>query len=199
VPNFVECESGEGKSLAVAWQPLYLSSELGAGTGEETEGEANICYSLYDDTGDWQSDSNDKKRLEFGGQNVFRGTASEVGRIALATKVAPGKSVSSQKPLLLRVHDISDQDCSKVDASIKPPQIASGGDGVDDNKLCKVLNYDGAKYDKDPEKERYIWNSKGGLILTKDWRKNSREEVEDQNPEAGDDIDCSATITLDFD
>ena len=36
VDHFVECSSGEAKFTALAWQPLYLSSELSAGNSEET-------------------------------------------------------------------------------------------------------------------------------------------------------------------
>ncbi|QPN67558.1 hypothetical protein [Synechococcus sp. CBW1006] len=170
VDNFVECKIGEegDKFFAVAWQPLYLSSELGAGgddgtedeTEDETEGEADICYSLYDKNGDWQSD-NEKKRLEYDGQNVFRGSASEVGQIALATKSPPGKSFSSSAELYVRVHDISDEDCSKVDASVKPPQISSGGeDGESDSKECTVPNYVGKTFsERSPDKSK--WNETG--------------------------------------
>ncbi|CAK6687229.1 hypothetical protein [Synechococcus sp. CBW1107] len=203
VSNFVECESGEGKSFAVAWQPLYLSSELGAGddgTEDETEGEADICYSLYDKNGDWQSD-NEKKRLEFGDpkQNVFRGSASEVGQIALATKSPPGKSVSSSAELYVRVHDISDEDCSKVDASVKPPQISSGGeDGESDSKECTVPNYVGKTFSESPNKSK--WNETGkGKFDTDGYHKTKRNKVVDQDPSPGKKVDCDEDLELEFD
>ncbi|MEB3264296.1 MAG: hypothetical protein VKJ66_08000 [Synechococcus sp.] len=195
VENFVECTSGEGKSFALAWQPLYLSSDLGSGSEEETDEEANICYSLYEKNGHWVSDT-ESKRLTYGGQNVFRGSASEVGRIALATKAEPGKSIPSQSELYLRVHDISTSECSRVDASVKPPQIVS--DSQDDpSSQCVVEDYEDRKFDRDPAGSTWNDAGRGGIFLTDGW-KNKNSKVDDQDPPAGSKVDCSTPLKLEF-
>ncbi|QPN60741.1 hypothetical protein H8F24_04965 [Synechococcus sp. CBW1002] len=113
----------------------------------------------------------------------------------MATKSPLGKSVSSSDELYVRVHDISDEDCSKVDASVKPPQISSGGDDDTEPKLCKVPDEDDKKYKDNPDGD--AWNKYGGIIRAKNWEKNRR--VDDQSPSPGSEVDCTETLTLEFD
>lgn len=168
----VTCTSSRGGLTSSSSQPLYSSSDLA--------GSSSICWSGYQS----QNASNNNQP-----STTYISDAATLNQ-ELSN---PGNSGWG----FVQVHELSTPDCQAA--------IANGGLLIHNNAgssdpgtttLCSVSNYINITFNDDPTGT--AWNS--GSLSSNNYskKKPTRKTVVSQSPEAGSNVPCDSTITLNF-
>ncbi len=102
------------KALSRSARPMDRRSR----TGPPTACRAWTCRRAVDEESNLE-----KRRPVLGGQDHLPRHRIRRRPHGIGEKVEPGKSIPSQAELHFRAHDIGASECSRVDASVNPPQI----------------------------------------------------------------------------
>ena len=168
----VTCTSSRGGLTSSSSQPLYSSSDLA--------GSSSICWSGYQSQN--ASNNNQPSTTYISDAATFNQELSN-----------PGNSGWG----FVQVHELSTPDCQAA--------IANGGQLIHNNAgnpasgtttLCSVSNYINITFNDDPTGT--AWNS--GSLSSNNYNKKkpTRKTVVSQSPEAGSNVPCDSTITLNF-